>query len=909
MDFKNIGKEYRPIPFWSWNEKLNTDETARQIGIMDRAGLGGYFMHARGGLQTPYMGEEWFENISVGIEEGRKRGMQAWAYDENGWPSGFGSGSVNGRGLDYQQKYLRCESGDKTNDRTIVTKDGYHFYYDVNPYYVDTLDQKVTHCFIEDIYEPYYKRYGNTFCGFFTDEPQISRNGIPWSFILPEEYKKEYGDELLDKLLELFRPVGDYEVTRVRFWRLVTKLFSENFVKPLYDWCTERGLGFTGHLVCEETLESQLTCNGACMPHYEYFTMPGMDWLGRDITECLTPLAVSSVAHQTGKKEILSETYALCGHNTGFDELKSIAQWQMVNGITKLCQHLEGYSLRGLRKRDYPPAMYCQQPWWEEYSVFNDSMSRIGMLLSEGEVHFDTLLLHNQSTAWALYDSSPDCKAEIMEYNNALLSAYRTLQQKHVLFHFGDEIILERHGRVEGNTLVIGTQRYTRIVIPPHKLLLQSTEKLLEQFTAAGGIVTTADKVEDAGVCSSPMITYTKREFDGFNILYFINNNNEAVTASFDCGSKMLDITTGETLPFYGTYKFDPYGSLVLIDDGLAFPKKGFEKQLRPLSLSGSWQITAQTLNTLTLDTCRVYVDGELYSEKENACDVTHIALGLKRAARIKCEFEFDAAAVPEEAYLVCETPQSFDIRINGEQKDLRDVGYFADSSFRKLAIDGLLHEGTNTVSLETFFSPSPQIYDDIEKSLLFESEKNKLTFDIEFESIYIAGNFSVKAGAEFKKLPRNALRCAGPFMIDKPVEKISLANIEQQGYPFFSGRLTVTKTFDLPDENYGVYFSKKGVNAVDITVNGEKFAPVLWAPFACDISSALHKGTNTVEITLVNNLRNLLGPHHLPEGESYRVCPVHFYRRGCVWTNMQERGWNDEYCLVEFGIEEADNA
>ena len=86
MDFKNIGKEYRPIPFWSWNEKLNTDETARQIGIMDKAGLGGYFMHARGGLQTPYMGEEWFENVSVGIEEGKKRGMQAWAYDENGWP-------------------------------------------------------------------------------------------------------------------------------------------------------------------------------------------------------------------------------------------------------------------------------------------------------------------------------------------------------------------------------------------------------------------------------------------------------------------------------------------------------------------------------------------------------------------------------------------------------------------------------------------------------------------------------------------------------------------------------------------------------------------------------------------------------------------------------------------------------
>ena len=32
------------------------------------------------------------------------------------------------------------------------------------------------------------------FDGFFTDEPQISRNGIPWSFIMPEEYQKAYND-------------------------------------------------------------------------------------------------------------------------------------------------------------------------------------------------------------------------------------------------------------------------------------------------------------------------------------------------------------------------------------------------------------------------------------------------------------------------------------------------------------------------------------------------------------------------------------------------------------------------------------------------------------------------------------------------------------------------------------------
>ena len=133
MDFKNVPKKYRPIPFWSWNEKLETAETREQIRKMDEAGIGGFFMHARGGLQTEYMGEEWFENVEASIDEAEKTGMYAWAYDENGWPSGFGGGKVNGKGLNYQQKYLRYKEGEEEHERLIVNKDGYCFYYDVNP--------------------------------------------------------------------------------------------------------------------------------------------------------------------------------------------------------------------------------------------------------------------------------------------------------------------------------------------------------------------------------------------------------------------------------------------------------------------------------------------------------------------------------------------------------------------------------------------------------------------------------------------------------------------------------------------------------------------------------------------------------------------------------------------------------
>ena len=355
---KNPDKKYRPVPFWSWNEKLDCDKTKAQIEMMNDAGMGGFFMHARGGLETEYLGEEWFLNVSDAIDKAKSFSMYPWVYDENGWPSGFGNGAVNGLGEEYQQKYLRMEAGEKNTVHTISNFDGVHFYYDVNPFYVDTLDAKVTKAFLNTVHEKYYERFGSEFCGFFTDEPEAANQEIPWSLTLPEEYKKEYGEDLIPKLIQLFKPVDRYKDTRMKFWRLVTKLFSNNYMKQIYDWCKEHDLKLTGHLSGEVTMQSQLPTCGACMPHYEYFHIPGIDWLGRNLNSSLILHQVASTAKQTGKDQILSETFGLCGHNVSFSELRRIYEWQMVRGVNLLCQHLEGYSLRGIRKRDYPPALF-----------------------------------------------------------------------------------------------------------------------------------------------------------------------------------------------------------------------------------------------------------------------------------------------------------------------------------------------------------------------------------------------------------------------------------------------------------------------------------------------------------------------------------------------------------------------
>lgn len=59
--FKNPGAQWRGKPFWAWNGRLEKDELMRQLGVFRDMGMGGAFMHSRVGLQTEYLGSEWFD--------------------------------------------------------------------------------------------------------------------------------------------------------------------------------------------------------------------------------------------------------------------------------------------------------------------------------------------------------------------------------------------------------------------------------------------------------------------------------------------------------------------------------------------------------------------------------------------------------------------------------------------------------------------------------------------------------------------------------------------------------------------------------------------------------------------------------------------------------------------------------
>jgi hypothetical protein len=79
-DWCNPDRSFRSAPFWAWNGKLEEPELRRQIKFFKSMGVGGFFMHSRVGLDTPYLSEKWFEMVNACIDEAKKQGLDAWLY-------------------------------------------------------------------------------------------------------------------------------------------------------------------------------------------------------------------------------------------------------------------------------------------------------------------------------------------------------------------------------------------------------------------------------------------------------------------------------------------------------------------------------------------------------------------------------------------------------------------------------------------------------------------------------------------------------------------------------------------------------------------------------------------------------------------------------------------------------------
>ena len=304
--------------------------------------------------------------------------------------------------------------------------------------------------------------------------------------------------------------------------------------------------------------------------------------------------------------------------------------------------------------------------------------------------------------------------------------------------------------------------------------------------------------------------------------------------------------------------------------------------------------------------------DGELVEKNGYVLNILPRINALERAVALKQDYRFAIDSVPSEIYLATETPEIFKIYVNGCEVDKTDCGYFRDSAFRKLNIAPYVKVGENEIVFRSTIEQSPECYKHISNSWTFESMKNCLSYDMEIEPIYIVGSFGLAFDGEPIEFSDGTYRLEKQPIIARAPKSVDVGALDYAGFAEFAGEITLSRKITLDSTDYYAIPRGKCMNAVRLKVNGKEVATKMYAPYEVELGEYLVKGENEIELTIVNNLRNMMGPHHLVKDESRWVYPGLFYKESNIFEHPKGVGadchdilprFMDGYLLVNFGL------
>ena len=968
-DTKENSIEYGSIPFWSWNDKLDPNELRRQINNMHDMKMNGFFMHARGGLETEYLGDDWFECIDACIDEAKKLNMEAWSYDENGWPSGFAGGKVleDSKNLALFLKYEVSETYPEGEDilgvwvdngnsiRLIEKKEEAKRYHviklGVDASLADSFDLRVTEEFIKFTHEEYKKRvneadFGGAMPGFFTDEPQYYRWGTPWSNTFPEEFEKAYGYSVFSKLPALFIDFEGSKEFSFDYYKMCHRLFIDHWVKPIYEWCEENGCRLTGHAVEENHLNGQMWCIGGVMPFYEYEHIPGIDYLGREISDDIGSKQLGSACEQLGKKKALSEMFGCCGWDVTPLELKRIAERQYVNGVNVMCQHLYAYSMRGQRKRDYPAHYSDNLPWQGDMAKFNEYFNNLGYLLSRGQEMVNTLVIHPIHSAYLTYKRHLETKS-IQNLEDEFHKLSDFLSGNQISYHWGDECMMAKMAKVEGNKIKVGRCSYDFIIIPSFESIDSTTYELIREFIANGGkvwcygdIPTRIDgKIADTSVIKNtaefsdiekasfvkitdkdgknlPEYRINVRDTEYGKLIYVLNLSmeenigvnikvenakNVIEISALDLEKKAVEGIKGED-SFTICCDFIPVESKIfLVSDEIETENVKEKAEKQYIKLQNNFKFKEIPENALTLDKFRVSKNGEEFSEPRPLERIRDNLLRERFNGTLSLKAEFNIKDIPESLILTVEPDKNAEYTVNGVKIEI-DGEWKLDRLFKTKDIAEYVKEGVNEITVTLPYYQRDYVYYVLYGGVS-ESLRNCLVFDTEIECMYLFGKFKVNTPGVFVNSVKNSnIYFDNRFIIEKAEENIDVRNLVKNGYPFFAGKASFITKLDYKKGDPTCLKLNGRFSIAKVEVNGVE-ADTLMFKYETDLKDYLVEGENEIVITLINSNRNLLGVHHCYDPEPFGVGPGTF---------SMEKGWDNEICMgyfnrysfIRFGID-----
>ncbi len=975
--FKNPKAIMRPAPFWSWNDKLDKDECVRQVREMKDKGWGSFFMHSRVGLVTPYLGEEWMDIVKACAETAKEEGIFAWLYDEDKWPSGFAAGMVPAKNEDFRaRKLIIAKKGEVPEGDDVMTEFDWngaswtiarHIERLGNTWfngycYVDLMNPEAVKAFLECTHEEYKKHvgeyFGNTIPGVFTDEPCYLFGGgdaVPWSEYLPDFFTKMKGYDIREHLPQLFFNIDNYRKIRYDYYEAATALFKESFTKQYYDWCEANDMKFTGHFMAEDSCHYQTQWAGDVMSHYEFMHWPGTDKLGRHIEQVVTDKQCSSAVDQLGKERAFSEVFGCVGGQVSFFERKWIADWQTLLGISFVNHHLSLYSMRGERKRDFPANLFYQQPWWQEEKLCGDYFGRICTFAAEGKRKVDILLMQPMASVWSEFsplDSRSGFGPENV-YDVPFDQAAKQLMAAKLDYHIGNENLMKKHAKVEGDTLIVGQHAYHTVIVPVCSNIMESTYKLLRKFARNGGnlIFTGGLPVMVEG---DPVVT----KFAKYTIATSIGDAVKIADGLYPGRASVIDKLTGGNAGSVWVHEREHEGSLryFFINTDKGHPVKA------RVSIPKAEAYAIVDLFDGTAYKAKPDESGDMAVLEFTfapAGSILILAGSEAKGIRAKCPVILGCGI--SFADLDRKTPVStvsdFRAKILGENTlvlhdynlKIGDINYTGPCC---LAWHNMFYRQPDGTPFEAKYTFTSEIaldaYAAIEvaennDSILFNGKKVKPmrkkgeggAFDPEkgwLEKTFTKVPISIRPGENtlvikgkkynnitgpghhkkveipmkdyFPTEAEEAYICGDFSLVKKADNKYVIAapcrikghNITLEGYPFYAGKVSVKGSFEGDCKAKTILkLIDANKSSVKVYINGAMAGENLWLPDAFDISPWVKDGKNTFEIVFATTLVNPFGPNRIAGiKDSVYISPGSFVHAG---------QYMEKYQLFDYGI------
>ena len=507
-------------------------------------------------------------------------------------------------------------------------------------------------------------------------------------------------------------------------------------------------------------------------------------------------------------------------------------------------------------------------------------------------------------------------------------------------FDFGDELIMQTNASVEGNSVRVGNQKYTVVIVPPIKTIMKSTLTIISTFLKQGGEVIWVGplpKRVDGKISPEPEALKTQTglillssmaevvqaldarvqrplrienrfrvPLDGFlsmtrnvgkgKVITIVNTLPAKVEEVFLHFSEkgnlqeldLLTGTSGKVTPSLDTSSgmvirttFNPEETKVFaIDPSLPCATEVLEDSYHHPhetlslveSLSPVSPISLSMENALPLDTCQFSLEGEPWTEE------MPIWIGQKQLRQrlgmrpihyngapqrygwvktidhnasvpLRLRFQFFVAVIPEDPVSIAiEKSKGFQVFCNKLPCTPTEIP-FVDHFLYKHTIQSLTL-GWNELIIDLAY-----------------------TEDIELEEIYLAGRFGVNPERQITSFPTCLHRGDWCF----------------QGLFHYPGSVTYHYTMSgIPINGNQVYLRLidfRGALAV-VRINDGQPLYALRSGDTLRISHLLHPDTeNKVDIEIVGNLRNLLGPFHRAGASCSRISWEDFRTEGSNYS------------------------